>query len=77
MMRKYLLLLVLLFCGCGSSTERVVSGYRPFELSAEQRRHFERQRFEVIAHLVKRHSGDKRPVKEIAADLALAEMKTE
>ena len=43
----------------------------PFELSGEQRRHIERQRLEAMAHLVKRHNGDKRPVEEIAADLSL------
>ena len=47
----------------------------PFKLSAEQKRHTDRQRYEAMAHLIKSRTGDKRPVDEIAADLSRVELK--
>ena len=47
----------------------------PFKLSAEQQRHADRQRYEAMAHFIKGRTGDKRPLKEIAADLSRAEMR--
>lgn len=48
----------------------------PFvDTNVERLRHKRRQKYEAMAALIKRHGGDKRPLKEIAADLSLAEMR--
>jgi len=47
----------------------------PFKLSAEQRRHIEQQRLQGMAQFIKSRTGDKRPIKEIAADISRGELK--
>ena len=45
----------------------------PFEMTPEMKRHANRQRLEVLAYFAKK-AGDKRPLKDIAADISLGEM---
>ena len=47
----------------------------PFKLNAELQRHADRQRFEAQATIIKKMTGDKRPMEHIAADLSMAEMR--
>lgn len=47
----------------------------PFKIPTEQKRHNERQKFELMARIIKGRMKTDKSIKEIAADLSLAAMR--